>query len=139
MYKNVLELEPGWLDNLARAKRKQHLPTVLSVDEVRAILERMQGTPKLMAELIYGTGMRVNECVQLQIKDIDFDLNTITVRQGKGGKDRTTLLPVKLNQPLRSHLIEVMGRHKQDCLRGAGFVPLPGALYKKYPKAAQNT
>ena len=93
MYKNVLEKDPGWLDNLTRAKRKQHLPTVLSLDEVRDIFANMSGIPKLMASLIYGTGMRVNECTQLRIKDIDFALKTITIRQAKGGKDRVTLLP----------------------------------------------
>lgn len=91
-----------------------------------------------MAELIYGTGMRVNECTQLRIKDIDFNLNTITVRQAKGGKDRTTLLPQRLIKPLQQHLLKVMGLHKDDCLKGAGYAPLPGALYKKYPKAAQS-
>lgn len=138
MYKKVLEIDPGWLDSLARVKRKKSLPVVLSVSEVREILQNMQGTTKLMAELIYGTGMRVNECVQLRIKDIDFDLKTITVRHGKGGKDRSTLLPAKLVDPLGSHLLKIMENHKEDCLRGAGFVPLPGALYKKYPKAGQS-
>jgi len=108
MYKNVLEMEVGWLENLVRPKRKTILPTVLSVNEVRSILEHMKGTTKLMAELMYGTGMRVNECVQLRIKDIDFDMKTIVVRQGKGGKDRTTLLPEKLLIPLRQHLVKVM-------------------------------
>lgn len=138
MYKHVLEADPGWLDNLVRAKRKQFLPTVLSVREVREILSFMSGTPKLMAELIYGTGMRVTECVQLRIKDIDFDLKTITIRNGKGGKDRTTLLPIRLVTPLNKHLLTVTTAHKEDILRGAGYVPLPGALYKKYPKAASS-
>ena len=84
MYKHVLEIEPGWLDNLARVKRKQFLPTVLSANEVREVLTKMKGTPKLMAKLIYGTGMRVSECTQLRIKDIDFDLKTITVRLSHG-------------------------------------------------------
>ncbi len=137
MYKHVLEIEPGWMDSLTRAKRKQFLPTVLSVGEVKEILSHMSGTTKLMAELIYGTGMRVNECTQLRIKDIDFALNTITIRQAKGGKDRTTLLPKRLIQSLRQHLLKVMNLHKEDCLSGAGYAPLPGALYKKYPKAAQ--
>lgn len=138
MYKQVLEVDIGWLDNLVRAKRPQFLPTVLSVQEVREVLSHMDGTPKLMAELIYGTGMRVSECTQLRIKDIDFGLRTITVRQGKGAKDRNTLLPQRLIQPLQRHLLKVMGLHKDDCLKGAGYVPLPGALYKKYPKAAQS-
>ena len=138
MYKHVLEMEPGWMDNLVRAKRKQFLPTVLSVSEVREILSHMSGTPKLMAELIYGTGMRVNECTQLRIKDIDFGLKTITIRDGKGGKDRTTMLPERLIKPLQAHLLKVMTLHKDDVLQGAGFTPLPGALYKKYPKAGQS-
>ena len=91
-----------------------------------------------MAELIYGTGMRVNECAQLRIKDIDFHLKTVTVRSGKGAKDRTTILPDRLIKPLQQHLLQVLKRHKNDCLQGAGFTPLPGALYKKYPKAAQS-
>ena len=98
----------------------------------------MSSTAKLMANLIYGTGMRVNECVQLRIKDIDFDLKTITVRSGKGAKDRTTILPGCLINPLQQHLLLVIKRHKHDCLQGAGYVPLPGALYKKYPKAGQS-
>lgn len=138
LYKHVLELELPWLDNLVRAKRKKFLPTVLSVNEVRNIFTHMSGTTKLMAELIYGAGLRVNECTQLRIKDIDFELKTINIRDGKGGKDRTTLLPQKLIQPLQSHLMKVMGLHKDDRLKGAGFAPLPGALYKKYPKAAQS-
>lgn len=138
MYKNVLDKEIPWLDNLIRAKRKQFLPTVLSVREVRAVIDHMKGTPRLMAELIYGAGLRVNECVQLRIKDIDFDLKTLTVRQGKGGKDRSTILPERSIQPLQGHLIKVIDQHKGDCLRGAGYAPLPGALYKKYPKAGRS-
>lgn len=138
MYKHVLEIDPGWLENITRSKRKKMLPTVLSVEEVREVLSKMNGTTKLMAALIYGTGLRVTECMQLRIKDIDFSMKSIVVRHGKGGKDRTTLLPDKLITPLQSHLMEVMGLHKDDCLKGAGFTPLPGALYKKYPKAAQS-
>jgi len=137
MYKHVLEIDPGWMDNLARAKRKERLPTVLSINEVTQVLSLMLNTPKLMAELIYGSGLRVNECVQLRIKDIDFELKTITVRDGKGGKDRNTVLPVRLIPALQSHLIRVMELHKDDSLKGAGYAPLPDALYKKYPKAAQ--
>ena len=98
----------------------------------------MSATARLMAELIYGTGMRVNECVQLRIKNIDFDLKTITVRSGKGANDRTTILPGCLIKPLQRHLLQVIKRHKHDTLQGAGFAPLPGALYKKYPKAGQS-
>jgi site-specific recombinase XerD len=90
----------GWLDKLARAKRQQTLPTVLTVDEVRSVLNNMAGAVKLMAELIYGTGLRVSECTQLRIKDIGFGIKTIVVRNGKGAKDRTTLLPERLVSPL---------------------------------------
>ena len=138
MYKHVLETDVGWLDKLARAKRRQTLPTVLSVDEVRSILGNMTGTEKLMAELIYGTGLRVNECTQLRIKDIDFGMKTIIVRNGKGAKDRTTLLPARLVSPLQAHLVRVVTLHKEDCLKGAGYTPLPGALYRKYPTAARS-
>jgi len=138
MYKNILDIETGWLDKLIRVKRKKSLPTVLSITEVRDVLSHMSGITKLMAELIYGAGFRVNECVQLRIKDIDFELKTVTVRQGKGGVDRCTLLPEKLIPALRTHLLKIVEQHKNDCLKGAGFVPLPGALYKKYPKAAQS-
>ena len=115
MYKHVLDLDLGWLDKLERAKRKAYLPTVLSVAEVRAVLAEMRGTTKLMAAPIYGTGLRVNECVQLRIKDIDFGLSTITVRAGKGGKDRATVLPTRLVDPLRAHLFQVLQKHKTDC------------------------
>lgn len=138
MYRQVLDLEPGWMEQLARAKRKQFLPAVLSVKEVRTVLALMAGTPQLMAELIYGSGLRVNECVQLRVKDIDFDAKTLTVRNGKGGRDRSTLLPERLSETLRRHVLKILQRHKQDCLKGAGFAPLPGALYKKYPNAARS-
>jgi len=138
MYKHVLDIDPGWLENLTRAKRKKMLPTVLSVNEVRDILSHMHGTTKLMAELIYGTGLRVTECMQLRIKDIDFEMKTITIRHGKGGKDRITLLPENSISSIQEHLVKIINLHKNDCLKGAGFTPLPGALYKKYPKAART-
>jgi integron integrase len=137
LYRQVLDIDPGWLDKLERVKQKQFLPTVLTENEVRLIFSYMSGITKLMAGLIYGTGMRVNECVQLRIKDVDFDSNIITIRSGKGGKDRTTLLPERIRAPLQRHILQVMQQHKQDCLRGSGFVPLPGALDRKYPNAAQ--
>ena len=129
MYEHVLQMDPGWLDNLERAKRKQYLPTVLSTQKVREILAQMMGTIRLMAALIYGTDIRVNECVQLRVKDIDFDLRTVTLRSGKGGKDRVTLLPVRLVEPLLAHLLRVFEQNKTDCLKEAGFAPMPGALY----------
>lgn len=138
LYRKVLEIEPGWLDNLERVKRKHFLPTVLTVEEVRRVLREMHGIPRLMAELIYGTGMRIAECTQLRIKDIDFGAKTIMVRSGKGGKDRVTLLPERLLVSLRQHILQRLQWHKKDCLSGGGYVPLPGALYKKYPQAARS-
>ena len=125
MYKQVLAIEPGWMEQLDRPKRKQRLPVVLSQNEVTQTLNYMQGTPKLMAQLIYGSGLRVNECMKLRIMDIDFDRKTITVRNGKGGKNRCTVLPTKLIPTLQEHLLKVMTLHKDDCLAGDGHAPLP--------------
>lgn len=138
MYKHVLELDPGWLDDLDRPKKRPSMPTVLSTNQVRNVLDRMSGMPGLIANLIYGTGMRINECIQLRVKDIDFESSTIMVRHGKGGKDRVTILPQSLVEPLRAHLLQVLSMYRQDSLRGAGFAPLPGALYRKYPRASQS-
>jgi integrase len=91
-----------------------------------------------MAELIYGTGMRIGECVTLRVKDIDFDNRSITVRAAKGNKDRTTLLPDALISDLRNHLTKVAQLHKSDCLQGNGYAPMPNALYRKYPSASQS-
>jgi site-specific recombinase XerD len=91
-----------------------------------------------MAELIYGTGMRINECMTLRVKDIDFDLRSITVRAAKGNKDRTTILPVSLIPELRNHLTKVAQLHKSDVLQGNGYAPMPNALYKKYPSASKS-
>lgn len=136
MYRHVLKMEPGWMENLERAKRKVSLPVVLTVQEVRQVLACRRGTPKLMAELIYGTGLRVMECMQLRIKDVDFPGQTITVRTGKGGKDRTTVLPQRLRALLEQHLVRVVALHKQSCRHGGGYAPLPDALARKYPNAA---
>jgi integron integrase len=138
LYRHVLDEDPGWLEGLERPKKRPSLPTVLSIAQVRELLALMSGTPRLIANLIYGTGMRVNECLQLRVKDIDFDNNSIMVRHGKGGKDRLTILPQRLVDPLRAQVLEVLAIYRQDCLKGGGYVPLPGALYKKYPKAAHS-
>jgi integron integrase len=98
----------------------------------------MQGTTRLMAELLYGAGLRVTECVTLRIKDLDFRAGTITVRSGKGAKDRTTLMPSSLKQALQQRLLRVLVLHKQDVLAGRGHVPLPGALHRKYPNASRS-
>jgi len=137
LYRHVLGSDPGWLAKLERVKRKQFIPTVLSVDEVRGVLALLTGATRIMASLIYGTGMRVMECMQLRVKDIDFRLRTITIRSGKGGKDRTVPLPRQLENPLQQHMLRVLAAHKRAVSRGAGFAPMPYALSRKYPSAAR--
>jgi len=138
LYREVLENEMPCLDKLRRVKRKHNVPVVMSVDEISAIFDRMRGTTRLMAELIYGTGMRISECVTLRVKDIDFDNRSVTVRAGKGNKDRVTLLPESLIPALRSHLVKVAQLHNTDLLKGNGYVPMPNALYRKYPSASRT-
>ena len=133
LYRDVLEVEVGHLDGLRRVQRPSRLPVVLTVEEVRDTLAMMQGTTRLMAELLYGAGLRVTECVTLRIKDLDFRAGTITVRSGKGAKDRTTLMPSSLKQALQQRLLRVLVLHKQDVLAGRGHFPLPEALHRKYP------
>lgn len=137
LYRQVLELDLGWMEKLERAKRSRPLPVVLTVEEVRRVLACMQGLPKLMASLIYGTGLRVMECVSLRVLDVDFGAKRIVVRSGKGAKDRVTLLPQNLVGPLQHHLLTRAAEHQQARLRGRGFAPLPHALARKYPNAAQ--
>jgi integron integrase len=106
--------------------------------EVRETLNQMRGTSRLMAELMYGAGLRVFECVTLRVKDLDVGSRTITPRNGKGAKDRTTVLPDRLYAPLQAHLLRIAALHKEDLLRGSGFVPLPEGLSRKYPSARSN-
>ena len=124
LYRDVLEVTVGHLDGLRRVQRSSKLPVVLTVEEVRQTLAKMQGTPRLMAEVLYGSGLRVTECMTLRIKDIDFRTGTITVRSGKGAKDRTTVLPATLTQALQQHLFHVIALYKRDVDRGRGYVPL---------------
>jgi len=138
LYRDVLEVEVGHLDGLRRVQRPSRLPVALTVEEVRDTLAMMQGTTRLMAELLYGAGLRVTECVTLRIKDLDFRAGTITVRSGKGAKDRTTLMPSSLKQALQQRLLRVLVLHKQDVLAGRGHVPLPGALHREYPNASRS-
>lgn len=126
------------LDSLYRAKRQPAIPVILSVPEVKAILSHMQDTRRLMAELIYGTGLRIGECMTLRVKDIDFEQRVLVVRSGKGNKDRVTIIPERLTAPLQRHLLKVAQLHRADVLRGNGYVPMPNALYKKYPSASRS-
>jgi integron integrase len=124
-----------WLDGIVRAKRPARLPVVLSRREVVALLSGLRGTPWLMASLLYGSGLRLLECCQLRVKDVDFDRCEITVRDGKGRKDRATLFPNRLHGPLAAHLERVSQLHAADLREGAGSVELPAALEHKYPRA----
>ncbi len=122
----------------ARAKRPKRLPVVLTKNEVRQLLSQMTGVYALMAGLMYGTGMRLMECVRLRVKDIDFDYGTITVRDGKGSKDRIVPLPKRYEAELKSHLKTVQSLHANDVAQGHGEVYLPNALAVKYPNAARE-
>ncbi len=135
LYREVLEIALPWLDNITRAKPSQRLPVVLTPAEVRAVLERMDGVYGLMARLLYGTGMRLMECVRLRVKDVDFGRSEILIRDGKGAKDRVTMLPVALAGPLTDHLTRRRVIYEDDLRDGKAEVWLPDALDKKYPNA----
>ncbi|MBK8097848.1 MAG: integron integrase [Planctomycetes bacterium] len=138
LYRAVLEIELPWLDDLVRAKRPEHLPVVLTRAEVTAVLGQFEGQPRLMATLLYGCGLRLLECCHLRVKDVDFGRHQITVRRGKGGKDRMTMLPRSLEGQLAAHLEWVAAQHREDLAAGAGFVELPDALGRKLPNAGRD-
>lgn len=135
LYRDVLEVELPWLDDLVRAKSAKRLPTVLVRAEVQSILANLTGTRWLMVSLLYGAGLRLNECLSLRVKDVDLSGAKLLVRQGKGNKDRVTLLPKSLIVPLNEHIERVREMHAVDLTRGLGEAPLPLALAGKYPKA----
>jgi len=135
LYRTVLERELGELDGLVRARRRKRLPVVLTRDEVRGLLGRLEGVEHLFFSLLYGTGMRLSEGLRLRVKDIDLPSRQITVREGKGGKDRMTVLPDSVKTPLLTHLREVRQLHQRDLDAGGGRVQLPYALARKYPRA----
>jgi len=135
LYREVLDEPLAWLDGLERAKRPARVPTVLSVPEVSTLLAGMTGTKWLMAALLYGSGLRLRECLTLRVKDVDFDYRQVVVRQGKGAKDRRTLLPGTVVEPLQAHLARVKALHERDLEAGYGEVELPNALDLKYPNA----
>ena len=138
LYKEVLKQEIGWLEKVERVRRPAKLPVVLTRSEVKEIFAHLHGTPKLMAGLLYGSGLRLMECVRLRVKDIDFALAQITVRDAKGGKDRVTMLPLNLSEPLRRHLLRMKAQHEQDLEDGFGTVHLPFALGRKFPNAVRE-
>lgn len=138
LFRNVLGKETGDLGSAVRAKRGQKLPVVFSVDEVKSLFTHMTGKNRLIAELLYGSGLRLMELARLRVKDIDFDANTIFVRSGKGDKDRATVLPSAVKERLKEHLKEVKALHEQDIADGYGEVFLADALSRKYPNAGKE-
>ena len=137
LYRDVLHIELPWLDEVIAAKMSKRLPVVLTQTETRHLLNAMSGTMGVVASLLYGTGMRLLEGLRLRVKDVEFTRREITVREGKGNKDRVTVLPENLILPLKVHLEKVKALHERDLEAGFGEVYLPNALSVKYPKAAK--
>lgn len=135
LFEHVLGRKLALIEGVVRAKRTERLPVVLSKDEVRQVLSHIHGVPRLMAMLLYGSGLRVLECCRLRVKDLDWAQNQVVVRSGKGGKDRYTPFPAGLREPLRIHLAAVEAQHQEDLKQGLGRVELPNALSRKYPNA----
>ena len=138
LYQQFLQKKLGRLDGALRASRPARLPVVLSREEVRALLAHIRPPYRLMVELIYGSGLRLLECLRLRVKDVDFDYGRIIVRDGKGMKDRVTMLPGRLRRPLKEHLAHAKALHERDLQVGFGSVYLPEALQRKYPKAQRS-
>jgi len=135
LYDSVLRRPLGRIEGVVRARRPRRLPVVLTPQEVRAVLDNLDGTPRLVCALLYGSGLRLLECLRLRVKDIDLQRNEITVRDGKGGKDRVTMLPTAVKPALQAQLGNVRRQHEKDLARGLGRAPLPDALTRKYPGA----
>lgn len=135
LYKEVLEQELDWMDDIVRARRTSRIPEVLSPEQVRRLFGQLEGGHRLIASLLYGTGMRLMEALRLRVRDVDFHYRQITVRNGKGGKDRVTVLPDSLIMLLKEHLERVKELHDRDLAEGFGHVYLPYALARKYPSA----
>lgn len=138
LYRDVLHIDLPWLDEVISAKSSKRLPIVLTQTEMRHLLNAMSGTMGLVASLLYGTGMRLLEGLRLRVKDVEFERREIIVREGKGNKDRVTMLPENLILPLRAHLEKVKALHQRDLDAGFGEVYMPDALALKYPKAART-
>ena len=138
LYKHVLGIELPWLDGITRAKDRKKLPEVLTRTETAALLRHVTGTNGLIIKLLYGTGMRIKECLRLRIKDVDLESRSITVRAGKGGKDRVTVLPESLVVPLQDHIAMRRQWHDEDLATGHADVELPNAIERKYPNAGRE-
>jgi integron integrase len=135
LYREVLDKPIDWIDNVERARKASRLPVVFNKEEAKAVLRHLRGEMWLMASLLYGSGMRLMEAVRLRVKDVDFSKSEIIVREGKGNKDRVTVLPKPLIYPLEQPLIRVKAIHEMDIREGYGRVYLPFALARKYPNA----
>ena len=138
LYRRVLEIELPWMDDIVRAKKPRHLPTVLTRAEVRAVLSCLNGTSQLIATLLYGSGLRLLEACKLRNQDLDFASRTVMVRRGKGKKDRRTVLPGSMVEPLRAHMERCKVVHEGLVARGWGWVELPDNLDAKFPRAGQE-
>jgi integron integrase len=138
LYRDVLRLALRQIENVERAKKPSKLPIVFTREEVRAVLAHLEGTKWLIVSLLYGSGLRLMECLRLRVKDLDFQYNQIVVRDGKGGKDRVTILPETLKESLFRHLERVKALHQLDLKEGFGQVYLPFALERKYPSASRQ-
>jgi len=138
LYGEVLRRPVGWMGSLVRAKAAKRIPLVLTRDEARAILEKMNGTAGLVCRLLYGSGLRLMEALRLRVHHLEFARGEVRVRGGKGDRDRVTMLPVVLQAPLRKHLEAVRNQHQGDVGQGAGWVELPSALGRKYPRAGRE-
>lgn len=138
VYRHILKQPLDPMSGLRRVKRSTHLPVVLSKAEVQSVFDKLYGDRLLQCQLIYGTGLRISECLRLRVKDLDFEEGLITVRGGKGNKDRTTLLPKALEGPLMQLLVRRRRLHKDDLRHGHGQAPMPNALVVKYPGASRQ-
>ncbi len=138
LYKEVLRQPLGQIDDLVRASKPARIPVVLTRAEVQAVLGQLEGAPRLVAGLLYGAGLRLIEALELRVKDVDFERREVTVRQGKGRKDRRTMLPEATREPLRAQLEEVRKLHQADIEQGFGRAVLPDRLDRKYPNASRE-
>jgi len=138
LYRDVLGMTLDWLDNIIRAKKPARLPVVLTGAEIINVLSNLYGQNWIAGMLMYGSGLRLLECLELRVKDVDFGYRQIVVREGKGGKDRVTILPKAVEERLRRHLEEVKARHEKDLKDDGGYVRLPGGLERKYVGAGRQ-
>jgi len=138
LYKEVLDIKLPWLGEVEQAKKPQKMPVVLTEEEVQALLAKLSDSWLLVGRLLYGTGLRLLEGLRLRVQDLDFSANQLLVREGKGGKDRVTMLPQKLQLPLKDHLLRVKQLHDQDLAAGYGEVWLPEGVARKYPAAGKE-